>query len=240
MFALMFVLQVASHLHEHASTMVSEEVDTLLAEFGSVSGTMLNLFACSTGGTDWMDFFSLLTPTGSFNEVVFLGCMAFTQIAVLNIILGLFVDDAMKHMGNEREEKAQMHAEEQLLLEQDLRAMCHEADLDGTGKISLQEWEQALVNGKMHSYLDMMGFRVHDVMEFFRLLAKHEPTGDIDIGTFVRGCMRLKGSASSFDMQSVVLSTKAMSSRLHRQEQLLQKLLDDHHRQLQQSAWNGN
>merc|ERR1712048_1161998 len=88
--------------------------DDLMAAYGSVSLAMLNLFKCGFGGREWNGFYEALVPTGVENRALFLFFVAFTQIAVLNIILGLFVDQAIKSMESEKDELAQKHADDEV------------------------------------------------------------------------------------------------------------------------------
>jgi hypothetical protein len=205
LFALVLVIRVASFFQdENPLEYDSRLIERLGQNFGNIGVTMLHLFMCSTGGNDWSVYYEPLEPTGTINCSIFCFFIAFTQIALLNIILGIFVDDAMKNMMAEKEERAQHHAEEQRQTARELRELCEELDMNGDNMLSMKEWRRAMEKDKFRNYLDMMDFRSSEVADFLDLICENAEDGKVDIETFVGSCMRFKGSASCFDMQIVL------------------------------------
>jgi hypothetical protein len=227
LFALVFVLRVANYFRDTGDELNPDEVSRLVDAYGSVSKTMLTLYICSTGGNDWALYYEALQPTGYVNTCIFLLFVAFTQIAVLNIILGIFVDEAMKSLMTEKEEHAHEHAQQERHVEENLRVMCSEADVNNDGKLTYTEWSSAIDNYRMKTYLHMMGFRADDVLRFVRTMCKEDPEHKIDIDTFVRGCMHLKGTASCFDMQTVLASVHSVDARIQSNYAAIQRLLSN-------------
>merc|ERR1711862_562362 len=72
---------------------------------------------------------------------------------------------------------------------------------------------------------DMMGFRVHDVVAFFRQMAEKDPEKKVNIDRFVKGCMRLKGTSSCLEMQSVIVLIENLSQAVDEMQMDLQKQL---------------
>ncbi|CAK0844248.1 unnamed protein product [Prorocentrum cordatum] len=89
----------------------------------------------------------------------------------------------------------------------------------------MQEWSSAINNYRMRTYLHMMGFRADDVLRFIRLLCKEAPEHKIDIDTFIRGCMHLKGPASCFDMQTMLASIQSVDARIQSNFVAMQRML---------------
>lgn len=203
LFALMLVLRMASYINEEGPFDDPTVEYDIRAAYGSVGLTMLHLFMVSTGES-WSVYYKPLEQTGAINCMLIIFFVAFTQIAVLNIILGIFVDDAMKNMAAERDERLQQHQQEQVQMKKDLRELFLQMDLDGNYRLNRDEWHRALAQHKFKSCLDMMGFRACDVIEFLDLMCEHSEDGAIDMDTFVRSCMRFRGPASCFDMQLVL------------------------------------
>lgn len=79
-----------------------------------------------------------------------------------------------------------------------LRALCDEFAQTTPGRLSPAEWSAACMQNNMHNYLDLMGFRWHDVMEFYQMLSEVDQDGQVDVDTFVGGVMRLKSSCFKF------------------------------------------
>jgi hypothetical protein len=155
--------------------------------------------------------------------MIFLWVVAFTQIALLNIILGVFVDRAMKCMTVGPEELALEYIELERKHDHELSDIIHTVgDLNGDGKLNAREWQRALQQGEVAAYLEMMGLRIENVIDFFHSL--EDENGDVDIARFVRGCIRMKGAASSFDMNVMM-----------REMQQLTGVLDERHQEIQQA-----
>jgi len=212
LFALIFVLRVASYLkqQDQDGSLDPDLRDTLLKSYGTVETTMRSLFMCSTGGYDWAECFLPLLPTGIFNQWIFIAFVAFTQIAVMNIIQGIFVDEAMKSMIAETSERAQEHAEETMQISRELRALCVEVDTDGNGRLSQLEWLTAISSTKLKNYLHMLHFRSSEVKDLVDSMCEQSSDRAVDIDAFVRACMRCRGAASRFDVQHVLRSIETL------------------------------
>merc|ERR1712087_989254 len=135
------------------------------------------------------------------------------------------VDDAMKNMDPVKEKKALEHAKERQQTEAELRELCQEIDVEGHGKLTYEGWVAAIGRYELRSYLNMMDFRASEVMHFVEMMCKESPDGQVDIHTFVKGCMRFRGPASCFDMQNVLSAVRECTRHLELQEQALEQLV---------------
>ncbi|CAK0790248.1 unnamed protein product, partial [Prorocentrum cordatum] len=84
LFALIFVMRVASYMKDEGQSLDEDAAEALLSSYSSVGVTFRHLFEATTGGNDWIVFYSPLEPTGFVNCGIFYFFVAFTQIAVLN------------------------------------------------------------------------------------------------------------------------------------------------------------
>jgi len=225
--SLVLVLRVAAYLQDVGSAVDPTVHADLVGMYGSVSMTMVNLYIATMVG-DWTGFY-ILEPMGWFDQGFFLFAMAFTQIAVLNIILGVFVDDAMKCMEAGPEELARDWLEEKEQLEQQLHEIFNEVDSTNSGRMDEKEWDDACSNGNLGARLHLLGFRFRDVLDFYRLMSKMDlagdPSGAVEINNFVRGCMRLRGRASGFDVQMVLFSVATVCEQVQDQQRVLDQLV---------------
>jgi len=204
LFALIFVMRVASYMKDEGQSLDEDAAEALLSSYSSVGVTFRHLFEATTGGNDWIVFYSPLEPTGFVNCGIFYFFVAFTQIAVLNIILGVFVDTAMKSLVGNREERLQEFADGQRQMRSDLTELCAEADLDADGKLTVSEWNAAMKNERLVNYLEVMEWRPNEVRDFLTLMCQDTSDGTVAIDVFVRACMRFKGAASCYDMSNVL------------------------------------
>jgi hypothetical protein len=225
MFSLIFAMRVFSFLQGNAASVDIEVEQKLLEAFGSIGSAMMSLIVISTGDGNWHDLFYLLAHTGPFNQAALLLFVAFSQIALWNIILGIFVDAAMKSIEPSKEEAAMVHIEHQVAIERNIRALCYEADPGDTGYITKDDWQHVVKRGGMEGYLDLVGLKSRHVAEYFDALAELSADGKVEIEAFVNGCMHMKGSPLRFDIMSVAEGVTGLSKMLHAQQRDIRLLL---------------
>jgi chemotaxis signal transduction protein len=79
-------------------------------------------------------------------------------------------------------------------------------------------------HGSLKELLEMLGFRADHVHEFFMILWEEADESDadgVDIESFVQGCLRLRGMATSFDMNTVLFKLGSVSHLMLQEISLL-------------------
>jgi len=218
MSAILIVMAVGQHFEdyfeEHGITVPEDDASPLRQYFPSVFGAMLSLTCATTGGSDWVAYYDALQPVGFAIQGFFVMYLFFVMIAVLNIILGVFVEHAMKSLAGDAQEQAEDHAFELKALEYDLRELFNEVDKDGDG-ISQEEWNSALQDGHLTSYMDMQGISIRDLQENFRMHLNDSPNGRVQADSFIKGCMQIRGSATSFQMMTIRDDIRRLANQLN-------------------------
>jgi uncharacterized membrane protein len=199
-FGITFTLITGNYFSEKGADLDDAAKESLEASFGTVFQATVSLYMCITGGNDWSQYYDSLLVTGNFGPYLFLLFIFFTQVAVMNIILGMFVNQAIDSTRPTREEAAKEHAEEIRRRDKDLCDIIRSADIAGDGLISIEEWRSTLKKGNLASYLDLCGFRDQDVQEYYEMLCSQASDGKVHLDEFVKGCLQLRGRASRFDM----------------------------------------
>jgi hypothetical protein len=139
--------------------------------------------------------------------------IAFVQFALINIITGIFVDSAMAVLKPDSESLAREGALQELADAHKLAHLCHEVDADASGKLTKEQFEDGLRRSHIPMLLRGLGLQRHNVLEFFHFMAEaRNDNGQVDIDTFVNGCMLLKGAATNFDLQKLHAEIKAMQA----------------------------
>lgn len=160
-------------------------------------------------------------PARAFSPVsVFLFFVAFVQFAILNILTGIFVENAMKLAQPDRDAIALEHRKEQITTAEELRQVFEGFGGRKPGVLTKQEFTEQMRRGKLIAHLSTLGLDVRDATLFFGVLAASSDTQEVDINAFVDGCMRLRGSATSIDMQGLVFQTRLIHKcqrRLHKE-----------------------
>merc|ERR1719230_786004 len=93
-FALLFIQQMTAELSADRSYDLQWNQQRRF--FRSVERTCLTLLESSLGGIDWDEIYVLVEPLGPVYAIAFVFYIAFFNFAVLNILTGIFVENAMK------------------------------------------------------------------------------------------------------------------------------------------------
>jgi hypothetical protein len=198
-------------------------LEHLKLTFGSVYAGMESFLMASTGGEDLGLYYTHLKDIGYGSSAIFLLFIMFLQIAMMNIILGTFVQHATESMQQDEIENAHNLTEESKRIETQLRSLCRAADLDSSGTLSLAEWRRCVNEPPMGELLFALGFPRHNIDTFLAMLASK--TGTVSIDKFVNGCVRLRGPASSFDMNQVLAELMATRASMLTEMDALKSLV---------------
>jgi len=142
--------------------------------------------------------------------MVFVFHIILIQCSLVNIVTAMFVEQAMKRMSGDNHQKALEHSMLEMQLGKEFRQLCLELSKDYCDRISHAEWEDFFSKPTSHSYLEMLGLRSHDVLEYFKALSHTSDDGTVDIDEFVSGCLRMKGTASCFETQALLAEIRSI------------------------------
>jgi hypothetical protein len=177
--------------------------------FGTLLTSMYTLFHSMLNGISWhLVADSLLeVPSLRWLAMFYILYMSFTMLAVLNIITGVFVDRAVETAKTQREFLVQkeMELKEKWLAE--MRSLFEEMDTDGSGTVNLDEVSTFFEDPRVQSYFQALGLDATDAQRLFTLLDEYD-TGEVDVSTFLDGCLRLKGVARSIDVYALMWEHK--------------------------------
>jgi hypothetical protein len=227
LFALVFVQLTASWLASETDGDADnagkvEGLRLRLEPFGSVQNAMLTLYMSCTGGDDWTKFYHSIQNVGWVAASLFVFFIAFMQIAVLNILTGIFVEQAMKLAPPDRDRMALEYTKAEIEEAEELRRMCYEMDINGDGTIKKEELCGYIEEGKLKAFFMTLGLNLKDADNFWSIIDRHHDDA-IDIETFVMECMKLKGAATNFDLAYLMSQMGNMESKqqvLHRENML--------------------
>jgi hypothetical protein len=202
LFSLFLMSVIASHIDDTGGD--HEDWDGL---FGTFSESALTLCKVSTGGADWGDVLEPISETGILGVFIYLIFISFVQFALVNIITGIFVESAMATLSPNAEARAVDHARREKACAEELKSLCLQVDTDFSGKLTREQFEDGLRRRRIPRLLTLLQLQTHHVIEFFDTIADED--GQVEIETFVRGCMQLKGPATNFDLQMFVAEFRA-------------------------------
>jgi len=164
---------------------------SLKEHFDSLASTILSLWQALSGGVDWSDVGDpLMNEIDWFLGLAFAAFIAFSLLALMNVVTGVFVQTALHSA--EREE-------ENFLTDQ-IIALFHKCKSDGNwGCISEQDLDDRLADPDMAKEWKNINVTADEAKYVFALLDVDE-SGEVQFEEFLSACLRLRGNAKSLDM----------------------------------------
>ena len=163
----------------------------LLKHFGSVDATMLSLYEAMTGGISWGELLDLIRPFGAMYILIFLAYINISILAVLNVVTGLFVENAMQTSKADAEALIQEEMQDNMNLASNIKAIFDAMDTDNSGSIGMDEFYEALDDDRMVAFFNAMRLSIGEVDTLFMLLDQ-DKKGTVSYDEFLNGFMNLK------------------------------------------------
>mmetsp|Transcript_85131 Transcript_85131/g.264489 ORF Transcript_85131/g.264489 Transcript_85131/m.264489 type:complete len:716 (-) Transcript_85131:608-2755(-) len=187
--------------------------DGVILFYSSLVDTMYTLLASIVNGIGWVDAVKPLESISIVYRWLFTFYIVFVVIGVLNVLTGIFVERACELSGLDKDLviQTQMKRNETFLAE--MKRIFEEADADGSGTISWEEFKGYLENDRVKAYLSTQQLDAFDARTLFDILNDGRGT-EMSIESFIVGCQRLKGMARSVDLVAVLQETRAANRKL--------------------------
>jgi len=163
--------------------------------FGSFTRTLLSLCQILTGGLEWSEVIDALWRISPALGYMLLGYVAIMFVGVLNLVTALFVEQSM--------DSSAALARTQMLLEakyvKQLQAVFLETNTSSSGTLSWETFQRQMGDERIRAYLASLELDLSELRSVFSIM-DHGGKGSLTIDEFVWGCMRLKGTAKSVDL----------------------------------------
>jgi len=184
------------------------EDDRMYHFFGSLPRVIFTLFKCVVGGVNWDDVATpLMRKVSPLIGVVFTIYIAFCMFAIMNMLTGVFVDQAMEKVREDKDYIVAKQIRDIFLPEADSgESVSEEIDWD-TFQLRMQ-------SPIMQDYLAMLGLSAAEANGLFHLLDRHD-RGTISSQDIVDGCLRLHGPARTLDLALMRRELSQLKARLH-------------------------
>jgi len=187
-----------------------EDMQALMHEYyGSVLETMLSLFMSVSGGDDWanrMQPFRSTMPMYLVGFVIFILAMLF---GMLNIFVAAFCECAAEASRRDRDAIVEHELCRAQTIAADIKGFFMEADKDVSGCVSAAELHTHLQNDRMKAFFASLEIDVTQAEDLFFLLDTDD-SGSIKLDEFLGGCMRLRGAASSMDVNLLLWESEKL------------------------------
>lgn len=171
-----------------------QDMELLDKYFGDLSKAMLSLFQAVSGGVDWRDMVDpLMVCVSPLMGFIFSVYIAFSILALMNVVSGYFVQSALEN--SKREQENYMLS----LVRQVLKKL----DVDKDGQITWAEFADALELKEMQEYFKTVDVDISDAQSLWNLLDA-DGVGCIDAEMLLNGCLQLQGPASALSQKLVI------------------------------------
>merc|ERR1712032_488878 len=175
-------------------------------------GTFLSHFMAVSGGVNWWELFVILDSSSRVHAIIFIFYMLVMQLMVLNIITGIFVDDALELAQRDKQFVADAERERQRTLFGELLRLFKELDRDESGTLTKSEFHETVKLPAIKTVFGMLELDVTHAEDFFNLLDV-DGSHELEIEEFVVGCMNLKGQAKQIGMETLMMENKRMAKK---------------------------
>eukprot|EP00928_Gymnodinium_smaydae_P089874 TRINITY_DN73764_c0_g1_i1.p1 TRINITY_DN73764_c0_g1~~TRINITY_DN73764_c0_g1_i1.p1 ORF type:complete len:636 (-),score=126.69 TRINITY_DN73764_c0_g1_i1:146-2053(-) len=209
-FAIIFTQVCTDHVRTVPDSRVTVDIAN---QFGSLHVTIYSLIMAMLGGVSWGVLTDTLLAVSIFPVALFFFYITFTMLAVLNIITGVFVDNAMEMASSQREVQVERELQMRENFAEELRGLFDMMDGDGSGSLNLEELNEFLRDLRVRSYFVALGLDVEDTERLFKLIDSDD-SGEVGIQEFLDGCLRIKGEAKSIDIQGILAEVRRLSAKV--------------------------
>lgn len=177
------------------------DIRILESAYGSLPQTVYTLVQAVLGGRSWHEVCTPLFKVGWLPVMLLFIYVSFVILAVLNVVTGVFVDNAFRCAEKQRSLAIQKEMDKKEQWVQEIKDFFSAMDQDGSGDVTPDELGEMLDDPALSAYFRVLGFDIDDARRFIQLLDT-DSNERISIDEFLRGCLRYRGLATGVDMHT--------------------------------------
>mmetsp|Transcript_93423 Transcript_93423/g.146975 ORF Transcript_93423/g.146975 Transcript_93423/m.146975 type:complete len:718 (-) Transcript_93423:424-2577(-) len=217
MFIMIYIFSV--YFTQLVADYVGDLPQDLARYYGTLDITILTLYESITGGLDWRDAVDPLIKWISAWMAVFFSCyIAFSVLAVMNVVTGVFVESALLSAKGEQDIFMINNLRDLFeMVTLDKGEDCHPTDL----VMTWEDFVTRLHSVQMQDYFKAIDVDPSDARGIFCLLDQ-DNTGFVTFEDFVNGCCRLRGQAKALDLQILLHELRRFSSKMEAHTQYVE------------------
>jgi hypothetical protein len=193
----------------------SVDIPTLMTHFGSMLVSVYTLHKAIFGGQDWGEVSSPLMTISPFMTLLFMVYISFAVLCVLNIVTGVFIENANKITMKDEEHviMEDMSARQQWF--EEVQMLFSRADVTGTGALDYPAFHGHVSDVRVQAFFRKLGLDVEASGSYglFQLL-DFNGDGKVDMDEFVLGCSQLHGNARSLDIAKLRHDNKKLKEQI--------------------------
>merc|ERR1712032_54477 len=204
---------VTDYRIEHEGRQLDEWERKLIKNYGTLHESIYTLFQVLSGGIDWGQSTDPLMHLHWAYSLFMSAFVAFTCLAVMNIVTGIFVETALHAPGDDQDQVLKEEwANEDSNMSKIMDAL-EGADIDGNGMLNSRELKKFLKSSGGKELIVQLGVDDMQVWGLFKLLDIGD-TGSVELQEFIMGCLRLRGPAKSVDVTTLMYENKRVMKQM--------------------------
>lgn len=229
-FGILFTQATSEHLYDEFGgndVEFTPNAISLNRYWSRLPRSMFTLFKSITGGISWDEIADPLSDLSWVWVGIFTAYICFCFLAVLNVVTGVFCQTAIQTAQQNEDLIVQAQMRNKKMYIERIKRMFDEIDSDGSGFITMKEFEEHLQKGTIEAVFSSLSIDTDDAWTLFQLL-DDDKGNSLDADEFVHGCLRLKGNAKSID----VAKLSRDQNRLYNMVKTFIQLQNQRHAQL--------
>jgi voltage-gated sodium channel len=167
--------------------------------WGSVPASMYSLFQLMTRDSWSMNMIRPVVIRIPGLVILFLAFFCVVSFGLMNIIVGVVVENTMACAKENEEKMQQLQDSEQTRVLESLKAIFEASDTNGDGTLDREEFINGMKKKEVKERLATIDIPIQDLNELYDLLDENQDKS-ITIQEFFKGCEKLKGVAKSRDI----------------------------------------
>lgn len=186
-----------------------ENKEWLLIRYGSFTRAMYTMFEITFSGGWPLLVRPLVDDVSVFFAVPCLIYVVAVVFAALRLITALMVRSTMQVLSSDAATAVLERMEKAAELQDKLLEVFHDADSDGDGRLTMEEFAAILQHKEMRHYMSALGLDIRDARVLFRVLVD-DGDGTLSVQEFCDGLAKVKGGPTSADIMHLLHETGKM------------------------------
>jgi len=211
-FGIVFLQAVTNYLIDYRDELPDDEAKALTEFWGSLGTSMLSLYMSSVGGESWRYVAKPLWNVGMVYYLMFLVYIAFFMFVIVNTLTSLFIETMIENASQDHAMVVHHELAKKAKYVEQLEEIFSNMDADGSGTLGYEEVCECFADPSVMAFATSLGIPSTEMAQFWTLISD-AGKADVDIDSFVSGCMKLRGAAKSIDLVTLM----QQNSRGHRE-----------------------
>lgn len=193
----------------------AEEEDVLMEYFGSLARCFYTLHKSLFGGLDWGSATDPMNVVSHLAVLFFLAYVSFCMLCVLNIVTGVFVENASKITNRDENHMIMEELDRRKMWFEEVKHLFGAVDVDRSGSVTLPEFLTVCSDIKVKALMRKMGVDVSgDRIESLFTMLDFDGDGTVDVDEFVLGMQEIHGNATALDMVKLRYQNKTLMKEI--------------------------